>query len=129
MFRPRSPVDTPSQRSARARRAALAKHAFEPDPMAIARDAKLAMFERAVDPDEQLDPEERRRRGNRLFRAWMTDLNYQSSRKRRGQTFRALELGPWLEEAGRKRTASPASVDDAVQEDRDAATSPASARS
>ena len=114
MSRPRSPVDTPGQRSARARRAALQKASFAPDNMAAARDAKLLLFEKAVDVDLILDGEERRRRGHRLFRAWMTDLAYQASRERRGQSFRTLDLSSWLEAAMKK--AAP-SQNGAAQED------------
>jgi len=118
--------DTPAQRSARAKVAALKRHSVAPDQMAAARDGKLAMFERAVDPDEQLDPEERRRRGNRLFRAWMTDLAYQASRQKRGQTFRVPVLADWLANVTKK--AAP-SQNGAAQEVSDAATSPAPTRS
>jgi len=88
--------ETPEQRSARARRAALAKNAACPDSMEAARAKKRALFEAAVDPDGKLDPAEREKRADRLWRAWHTDLSYQASRKRRGQTYRKLVLSEWL---------------------------------
>jgi len=105
--------DTPAQRSARARRAALSRHSFAPDNMATARAAKFELFARAVDPSSTLDPEERHRRANRLFKAWHVALSYETGRRRRGQSYRALVLGPWLESM--KRAATPESV--AAQEE------------
>jgi len=98
--------DTKAQRKLRASSAALAKNAFAPDSMAIARDAKLAMFERVVDPLELLDVEERRRRGHRLFRSWMGDVAYNASRKRRGQSYRDLILADWLANVTKKAAAT-----------------------
>jgi hypothetical protein len=102
----------------RGRRAALQKNALTPDPMDRAREAKRALFAAAVDPDGKLDPAERAKRADRLFRAWHTDLAYQSSRKRRGLTSRKLVLVEWLEAATRKAAAAPTSAT-ALEEKRD----------
>jgi hypothetical protein len=86
--------------------------------MEIARSAKAKLFEDAVDPDGRLDPADRKLRGDRLFRAWMTDVGYQATRKRRGQTYRKLVLAEWLEAATKKTAAAPTTAT-AFEEERD----------
>lgn len=68
--------------TSRAREAALVRWAMEPDPTAATAPARrgfLARFERAVDPDNRLDPAEREKRARRLLQAHMIRL----ARKRR----------------------------------------------
>jgi hypothetical protein len=75
---------SPSERSLRARKGALemlAKH----DPKetsARGREAFLSRFEREVDPDGTLPPEERARRAEYAKRAYFTGLAYKSARAR-----------------------------------------------
>ena len=69
----------------RARIAALARWSKE-DPAASAQRGQaglLARFEREVDPDNQLPPEERRRRAEAARRLHMTRLAFASSKARR----------------------------------------------
>lgn len=70
-----------SDRSARAREAALTRHAFgdTKNATAAARAGFLERFRREVDPEGKLDRAERDRRANRLLRAYMSKL----SRRRR----------------------------------------------
>jgi len=119
---------TAAHRARLNRRAARLKNALRPDPMDRARDGKLAMFLTAVDPLEQLDVEERGVRAARLFRVWHADVGYEGSRKRRGLPHKTLVLADWLENVT-KRSAPPASVGGADQEERDARTSPTPPRS
>jgi hypothetical protein len=71
--------------------------------MGAARAAVRAKFERAVDPDRKLRPDELAVRADRLFRAWTSALAYQSGRKRSGLPWRRLNLNEWL--AGTKSAA------------------------
>jgi hypothetical protein len=76
---------SPGQRSLRARMAAHAMHARN-DPVEItakARAAFLASFERAVDPEGVLPPEERRRRAEHLRSAHFARLALASAKARR----------------------------------------------
>lgn len=76
---------TPEQRVLRARKAGLTTHARH-DSKAIAARARngfLARFEREVDPDGQLPPEERLRRAKLARKAYMTGLALKSSQARR----------------------------------------------
>ncbi len=75
---------TPEQRSLRARQAAHTLHS-KVDPAAHtapAREAFLSRFDREVDPDGVLAPEERRRRAKHALQAHMARLALASSRAR-----------------------------------------------
>jgi hypothetical protein len=72
--------------------AALSRWAHEPDPVsatAPARAGFLARFEREVDPDNELTPEERRLRADRAMRAHMIALARKSRAKRAATALRA----------------------------------------
>lgn len=75
---------TAEQRVIRARIAALARWSKEdPKPTAERGQAGLlAKFEREVDPDKVLPPEERRRRANVAQRLHMTKLAFAASKAR-----------------------------------------------
>jgi hypothetical protein len=76
---------SPAQRTLRARAAAHAQWASEPDPTgrtAPARSAFLSRFEREVDPDGRLDPAERARRAQHARKSYFTRLALASSRAR-----------------------------------------------
>jgi hypothetical protein len=76
------------------RSAALRRWAFEDDPAAAtapARNGFRARFERLVDPDGTLPPDERERRADRLLRAHMIDL---AARKRAKRAAAALARRP-----------------------------------
>lgn len=77
---------TPSERSLRARIAAYESWARTEDRAARtapARRAALERFEREVDPDGTLPPEELARRAEAAQRAYFTRLAYLSARSRR----------------------------------------------
>ncbi len=77
---------TPEQRSLRARIGAHALHAQVVDPAAHtapARAAFLDRFEREVDPDGALPPEERARRAEHAKRAYFARLALASAKARR----------------------------------------------
>jgi hypothetical protein len=76
---------TPEDRSLRARAAAFAKHAqHDPRPtVKKANAAFVASFEAKVDPNGELDPQERARRAQMAFRSHMASLAYRSARARR----------------------------------------------
>ena len=69
---------TPTQRSQRARIAALARHSRTDGHAATqpAREAFLARFERQVDPDNRLDPAERARRAEAAKREHFQRMAY-----------------------------------------------------
>jgi hypothetical protein len=76
---------TPEQRRMRAQTAALTRWAYEPDRAKATRPAlngMLAKFERQVDPDGTLPPEERQTRAEALRRAHMRSLALKSSQTR-----------------------------------------------
>lgn len=75
--REHSPL-TPAQRSQRARIAALARHSRTDGQQATqqAREAFLARFERQVDPDNRLDPQERARRAEAAKREHFQRMAY-----------------------------------------------------
>jgi hypothetical protein len=78
---------TPSQRSMRARKAALTSWANTDDPSARARcgtEGLVRRFEREADPDNTLAPDERRRRAKLLFKAHMEGLRLKASKARNG---------------------------------------------
>lgn len=76
---------SPSERSMRARLAAYAKHGHSDAraTTAKARTAFLARFEREADPETVLPAEERRRRAERLRKAYFTKLALASAKARR----------------------------------------------
>lgn len=77
---------TPAERSLRARLAAHTLHA-QVDPQehtAPARRAFLDRFEREVDPDGVLAPDERARRASHARTAYFTKLALKSAQARRG---------------------------------------------
>lgn len=77
--------------SARGRAAALSRWAHEDDPTEAMRPAAvgfLRRFEKQVDPDNRLTPDEREKRARRLMRAHMITLAQKSRRKRAGTTLR-----------------------------------------
>ena len=76
---------TASQRALRARKAGLTTHARHDSKEIAARARKgfLARFEREVDPDCTLLPEERERRAKLARRAHMAGLALKSSQARR----------------------------------------------
>jgi len=73
---------TKSQRSLRARAAAHALHAQGGTSTAAGTAAFLERFEREVDPDGTLQPDERARRAAHARKAHMTRLALQASRAR-----------------------------------------------
>ena len=80
---------TPEERSLRARIGAHALHAKVADRSAhtaAARRAFLGRFESEVDPDGQLDPEERARRADHARRRYFLSLSLRSARARRERT-------------------------------------------
>jgi hypothetical protein len=77
---------SPAERRLRAQLAAHIQWSREPDPTARTangRAAFLARFEREVDPDGRLDPEERRRRAEHARRAYFTRLALASAKAHR----------------------------------------------
>lgn len=79
---------TPGERVLRARLAAHASHAATANPSARAAKGAaglLAKFEREIDPDNQLTPEDRRRRAQHRYKQHMTALALQSSKARRAR--------------------------------------------
>src|SRR5829696_9208500 len=84
---PRNEPASPAERSLRARLAAYALHA-QRDPRettANGRAAFLARFDREVDPEGLLEPEERRRRAEQARRAYFTRLALASAKARRAK--------------------------------------------
>jgi hypothetical protein len=78
---------SPAERSLSARLAAHALHA-QRDPRqttANGRAAFLARFDREVDPDGVLEPEERRRRAEQARRAYFARLALASAKARRAK--------------------------------------------
>ena len=73
---------TPQQRSLRARQAAIAMHVAGRTNTGPATKAFLDRWERQVDPDGILAPDERARRARMALRAHMLRLAYRSSRAR-----------------------------------------------
>lgn len=75
---------TPSERSNRARVAAFKMHSRNDsrETSRAGRDAFLARFEREVDPDGLLAPEERERRATAARRAHFAALGARSARAR-----------------------------------------------
>lgn len=76
---------TPEQRSMQARMASYARWAGPADPRKATEPARkgfMARFERQVDPDKTLPPEERQRRAEAAMRSHMARLALNSSRAR-----------------------------------------------
>ncbi len=71
---------TPQQRTLRARAAAYAQHAQGRTNTGPATVGQLARFEREVDPDGALTPEERARRAEFARRSYMAKLALKASR-------------------------------------------------
>jgi hypothetical protein len=78
---------TPGERTLRARAAAYEMHAKHGSQKAAIKGqaALLAKFERQVDPEGRLTPEERRRRALHARRAHMARLALASARSRRAK--------------------------------------------
>lgn len=83
---------TPAQRSMRARAAAYAMHAQGKTRTGPATAAHLARFEREVDPDRVLTPEERNRRAGFALRSYMAKLALKASKKRAASTAKPTAL-------------------------------------
>jgi hypothetical protein len=96
---------TPSQRSLRARVAAHALHAQGKTSTAAATAAQLARYEREVDPDGELSPEERTRRAGHAMRANMALLAFKASRARTKRSAPVIETPGAESEDGRVRGA------------------------
>ena len=78
-------ASSPEERSTNARIAAHSLHAQRDgrELTQVARDRFLARFEEQVDPDRQLDPEERRKRAEHARTAYFTKLGKASGAARR----------------------------------------------
>lgn len=74
---------TPAERTLRARLAAHAGHAQGKTNTAPARAAFRERFEKEVDPEGELDPNERARRAEHALKAHMTGLALKSAKARR----------------------------------------------
>ncbi len=73
---------SPSQRTLRARAAAHALHAQGGTSTKAGTSAFLGRFERQVDPDGVLTPEERAKRARHALKAHMSSLSLKASRAR-----------------------------------------------
>jgi hypothetical protein len=85
-----SPANEPASRAERSLRARLAAYALhaQHDPRettANGRAAFLARFDREVDPQGLLEPDERRRRAEQARRAYFTRLALASAKARRAK--------------------------------------------
>ncbi len=89
---------TPAQRSMRARAAAYAMHAQGKTNTAPAIAGQLARFEREVDPDGLLTPEDRARRAGFALRSYMAKLGLKASKKRAAST--GKPTAPEVQDAG-----------------------------
>lgn len=88
---------TPEQRSQRSRIGAHARWSKEHDRKANAERAQaglFAKFEREVDPDNILSPQERRLRAKSAHRAHMARLAYNSSKARVARRAAKTEVVP-----------------------------------
>jgi hypothetical protein len=83
----RQASSTAAERGLRARLAAYAMHAQHDSRLTSAngRAAFFAKFEREVDPDGQLDVEERRRRAELARRAYFTRLSLAAAKARQAK--------------------------------------------
>ncbi len=84
---PRNEPASPAERSLRARLAAHALHAQRDayETTAKGRATFLARFEREVDPDGVLEPEERHRRAEQARRAYFARLSLAAAKVRRAK--------------------------------------------
>ena len=80
---------SPAQRALRARAAAHALHAQGGTSTKAGTAAFLARFERQVDPDGVLPPEERARRADHARRSYMAGLALKASRARSAKAHEA----------------------------------------
>jgi hypothetical protein len=89
----RQNASTPAERSLHARMAAHAMHAQHDARVTTVngRAAFLVRFEREVDPDGTLDPQERARRADHARRAYMASLSLAAAKARRAK--RARQAG------------------------------------
>ncbi|MBA3362335.1 MAG: hypothetical protein H0T94_12905 [Acidimicrobiia bacterium] len=78
---------TPSERSLRARAAAHALHAGTDSRQHLqpAREAFMARFEKQVDPEGKLNPEERARRAEQARKSYFVGLSLKSAKARRAK--------------------------------------------
>ncbi|MBA2756351.1 MAG: hypothetical protein H0U37_02765 [Chloroflexi bacterium] len=83
---------SPAQRKLRARAAAHALHAQGGTNTKAGTAAFLERFERQVDPDGRLTPEERTRRAAHARRSYMTSLALKASRTRTKMAATSLEV-------------------------------------
>jgi hypothetical protein len=83
----RQDASTPAERSLQARMAAHVMHARHDARVTTinGRAAFLARFEREVDPDDTLDPQERARRAEHARRAYMAGLSLAAAKARRAK--------------------------------------------
>ena len=82
---------TPSERAMAASIGSLTRWAQEPDRKAAMKPARAAFenrFERQVDPNNELDPAERAKRAEMLFKAHMRRLALASAKARRAKSRR-----------------------------------------
>jgi hypothetical protein len=86
---------TPTERGLRARLAAHAMHARHDARQTTVngRVAFLVRFEREVDPEGALDPDERRRRAENARRAYFARLQFASAKARRAKRARGRREG------------------------------------
>lgn len=101
---------SPEQRSMHARLAAHSLHAQVEDPSAHtapARAAFMARFERQVDPDGKLSPQERARRAEHARKAYFLALSLKAAKKRSRKVVEGV--GSDLPLAGRGTATGPAS--------------------
>jgi hypothetical protein len=85
---------TPQQRSLRARLAAYSRWAVDPNRQEATKPARKAWaqrFEREVDPEQKLAPEERQRRAHSAMKARMLSLSLRSSRRRQQRRARHFD--------------------------------------
>lgn len=102
---------TPAQRVVRARAAAFAQHAQGRTNTGPATVAQIVRFERQVDPDGTLAPDERARRARLAQRAHMTLLALRSSRARLARRVREEEASFVTETTEARQEARRDSVD------------------
>jgi hypothetical protein len=79
-------MSTPQERSMRSRIAAHRVHAAGKTNTAPARKAFLYRFEREVDPEGTLSPQERHKRAEHARKAYFTSLALKSAQARRKRT-------------------------------------------
>jgi hypothetical protein len=84
---------TPAERTLRARAAALVMHSRGLTNTAAATAAQLGRFEREVDPDGILPPDERAKRAAQARRAAMSKLSLKASQARRRKQSASTAVG------------------------------------